>query len=518
VTAYGKEENPGKNNVSANLFVFYLSIYLLTASGLNILQTDVSTSRYEITKAVVERFDLAISPGTGLGIQGVDGREYTQFGIGSVLVVLPFFIFGKLTGIPPENLLSIINQFLGAASAVVVYLFALALGYSKRSSMYASICYGLGTFAWFYSKDPGDHALETFTVLSAAYFMYRYCGTKKKSYLSISAAFTGLAFITRPTSLLIVPPLMILLFLSGSRRIILRESVLPIMRDSARFFLMMLPFVALFFWYNYLRFGSIFETGYTIMAKQHNMDLFRNVPFLTGLSGLLVSPGKGFFYYSPVAVLFFFSVPSFMKKNPVPASCFIMVILAYLFFYSNYVFWHGVNGWGPRFIIVTTPFMLISVAALFDSDRWKRSSLIRGAVASLFAMSIMIQVAAVSVHPERYLAYLLFEKKIRFMSIQGRGVPAINGPPAATNFDWRLSPITAQIRFMFEIGNELTTSSGHTSADVYGKVTLPLWLKVYDFWWLYKYYLEQKTAGFLAAAALLLSALASGLRLLKQGP
>src|SRR6266702_3448772 len=148
--------------------------------------TDVGTARIEVAKSIVERFDLSIPPGTGLGIQGADGREYSLFSIGSVLIALPFYLIGKLAGGPPANVVSIMNQLAGAATVVVVFLFCSSMGYTRRASLSASIFYGLGTFAWYYAKDPGDHTLETLFALLSVYSMYRYATCSKLHYLSLS--------------------------------------------------------------------------------------------------------------------------------------------------------------------------------------------------------------------------------------------------------------------------------------------------------------------------------------------
>ena len=190
------------------LFILFLSVYLLTASE-PVGFTDVGNARIEVLKSIIDRFDVAIP--SGMGIKGFDGREYSQFAIGSVVSAIPFYITGKLIGTSPCNLVAIMNQLAGALTVVLVFLFSFSLGYSRRSSLYVSVLYGLGTMAWRYSKDPGDHALETFFVLLSVYLMCRYCTERKVSYFIFSTLALGFAFITRPTSLLIIPALLILI-------------------------------------------------------------------------------------------------------------------------------------------------------------------------------------------------------------------------------------------------------------------------------------------------------------------
>jgi Dolichyl-phosphate-mannose-protein mannosyltransferase len=498
------------------LFVFFLSIYLLTASGINIEMTDVGTARMEVAKSIIERFDLSIPSGLGLGIQGSDGREYSVFSIGSVLVALPFYLIGKFAGVPPVNVVTIVNQLAGTATVVVVFLFCSSLGYTRRASLSASIFYGLGTFAWYYAKDPGDHTLETLWALLSVYTMYRYAACNKLRYLCLSSIFLGFAFLTRSTSILLIPPLLLLM---GFQRAGSHDKANVHLKFShlLLFISLLLPFAGIIFLYNYYRFGSIFETGYTLMAARLGLNFFSATPLLTGLLGLLVSPGKGYFYYSPVALLFFFSVKPFYRKHPAMAISFICIIASYLFFISKNVYWHGDSAWGPRYLFVITPFLIIPLAALFDSAAWHNSSLVKRGIYTLFALSLIIQVAAVSVHVYKYFVFL-HEKNIPFTIVKGNGVAPICEPCPETYFDWRLAPIAAQVKFVGELSKNLINYK-HIEHTEYGskseKIMSQPWTNIFDFWWLYKYYAENSFAGLIVAALLLMSCILSALRLRK---
>lgn len=151
--------------IAFNLFVFFLSIYLLTASG-NIT-SDAGELRIEVARSIVEKFDLNVPEGRG--IKGIDGRDYSWVGIGSALLAVPFYISAKIIGTQLEISISIMNQIIGAATAVVVFLFVLSLGYSKKASLLTSIFYGLGTMAWPMAKQSFDHPVETFFILLSVF-------------------------------------------------------------------------------------------------------------------------------------------------------------------------------------------------------------------------------------------------------------------------------------------------------------------------------------------------------------
>jgi 4-amino-4-deoxy-L-arabinose transferase-like glycosyltransferase len=507
VTRRNFEEYEGKGDVlprviAFKLFVVLLCIYLLTVSGSHFL-TDVSRSRLETAKSIVERGDLSVPEGAG--IRGADGRDYALFGIGSTLLALPFYLAAKLMGVPPENAISIINPLLGAMTAVLIFFFCLSLGYTRLASLSVSIIYGLGTAAWFVAKDQGDHAMEIFFVLSSVYCIYRYITHNERSYLPLSAVSLGIAFMTRYTSLLVVLPIFVMVFLrrkSNDTETALRRTA----GDAALFAVVVLPFVFFVLWYNYYRFGSILETGYSLLALRSGIDFFEGTPLIRGISGFLISPGKGFFYYSPVALLFFFSVRSFIVRHFELAVCFILVMASYLLVLSTNLYWHGDCTWGPRYLYVITPLLLIPIAELVNSPLRRKKRILRTSICFLFVLSFIIQFASVSVSPDKYFISLKDEQKVNFTVVAGRGAPLLIEPPPEVYFDWQLSPLLAQFRYLYEAaanlpGYKYEELKEYTPLIEKIKASPPM--NVFDFWWLYKYYVEGSRYGFLVALALL---------------
>ena len=507
------QENKRVRFIAFYLFIFFFSIYLLTAAGLNFFHMDASILRIQVTKSIVDGSDLSVSD----GLRGTDGKYYSWMGIGSSLLAVPFYLLGKLTG-RPEITISIMNQFTSAATVVLVFLFTITLGYSNRTSIFISVFYGLGTIAWPLSKHPFDYPIATFFILLAIYFMYLYVAGKKSSYLMISAVSFGVAFITRTNSILALPSIFLLMIISLLKCPDFKATVKLTLRNVILFSIAFLPFLGIFFWYNHYRFGSIFETGYQLMAQRLGFDLFSGTTFLTGLSGLLMSPGKGFFYYSPIAILFFFTIGYFSKKHLEIALCFICLILTYILFHSNYMFWHGDWAWGPRHISMITPFLMIPLAELFSSNAWIKIKLLRAIVYSIFIFSFIIQIAAVSVDFQKYFNDLRIENKVKFTETYRDGVIPFIQPPLNTYFDWHKSPIRAQFKFIYKMATGIKDyrySKLPNNASKAEKIMASPYMNVFDFWWLYEYFLYGSYWGFIAALLLLLTALYSCSRLCK---
>ncbi len=481
---------------------------MLTSSGNSVFDSDASLARYELTKSIAERLDYSIP--SGFGVRGPDGRDYSWFGIGFSLFSLPFYFIGKLSGSNPGQAVSLINHLVGAAAVLLVFRFLIALGYSRRTSIVVGMFYGIGTIAWPIEKQPFDHTLETFFVLLSVYWIYQYHIGLKTSRLIYSSASLGFAFLVRPTSILVVVSMAIFIVLHSLKSTATRRFLHSTTRDLGLFAVSFLPFLVIFFIYNYLRFGSISETGYGLIASRLGIDFFGGTPMREGLYGFLLSPGKGFFYYSPVAVLFFFGINSFRKNNPELAWCFISILASYLLFLSKNIFWHGDWGWGPRYLMVLTPFIVIPSAEIIASSNWRRSAIMRMGIPALFALSVFIQIAAVSVNSGKYFVYLHDVKKVKFVVAANDGVPPICEPEPRTYFDWDYFPVASQTRFLYEIGSRLTNRdmrSERTKYLSYKEIVLRR-MNCYDFWWMYQYF-ETGNQKILAIAFILLMLITS---------
>src|SRR5262249_47670949 len=97
--------------------------------------------------------------------------------------------------------------------------------------------------------------------------------------------------------------------------------------------------------FNYIRFGNPLQTGYG-----NGLALFDH-PLLSGLYGLLLSPGKSLFLYSPIVLL---AVPSFAlmaRQHFAETLASLGIIAVHLLTYASYSVWHGDGTWGPRFMV-----------------------------------------------------------------------------------------------------------------------------------------------------------------------
>lgn len=468
--------------IALYLFATLFAIYVLTSSECYYFHADASHLRFEVTKALVEDGDVAIP--AGLGFVGADGRDYSWLGLGAALVAVPFYLLGSLLGIRAEIPIAFINPLFTAATAVLILGCVRRLGYSERIAAAVALCYGLGSFAWPLSKQPFDHCQETFLLLLSLSSALRFKQSQQRRHLAVCGAALGLAFLTRPTTILALPALAALLLVRSSRQ----EPAPPLRRIATGVLpatLAAAPFVAASLWYNAYRFGSLFETGYGLFAERAGVDFFFGTDLMVGLAGFLASPAKGFFFYSPVALLGVLGFLPFFARHRDVALSFLLLIVAYTLFLSANIYWHGDWTWGPRYLLAITPCLMIPAAALFERARWPTKTL----VLALFLLATALQLLGTAVDFNKHFYDLAYVKNIPFEVVSGPGVQSIHEPVIATYFDWQLSPIISHAHSL----SEYATADYHPAGS--RRQNLPLdrdnyqrhpRMNLYDYWWVYE--------------------------------
>ncbi len=148
-----------------------------------------------------------------------------------------------------------------------------------------------------------------------------------------------------------------------------------------------------------------------------------------GLYGLLLSPGKSLFLYAPIALVAVLALPVAVRRAPAETAMISAIALANLILFARFPFWHGDQAWGPRYLLITLPVVLLLIAPALSSVRWRRTA------AATAAVGVASAALGVFVGANQYAA--LARERI------GAGVDA-DGAPAywdETHFSVRHSPI-----------------------------------------------------------------------------
>ncbi|MSO96071.1 MAG: hypothetical protein EXQ81_09825 [Thermoleophilia bacterium] len=146
--------------------------------------------------------------------------------------------------------------------------------------------------------------------------------------------------------------------------------------------------------FNTVVWGGPLRQGYENGERPGGVGAFGG-SLLDGLGGLIVSPGRGLLWYSPVLLLGIVGAIVGWRTPLVRWSA--VAALAYLLLMSRFIDWWGGETFGSRLLIETFPLLIVLLAAALDrfaSERWFRWAF--GITAS---WSVAVQLLAASSWP-----------------------------------------------------------------------------------------------------------------------
>jgi hypothetical protein len=227
-----------------------------------------------------------------------DGRLVAGTGFGVALALAPAYAVAHGFGWPPEVVLSDrFNQLFAAtwsAMAVAFFLATVRKLHDPWPAWFSTAAFAFGSsLLSILSREVWQHSL---LIVLCAVAVWLLVGTvpRRETWKLAAAGFAvGWGMAARPSGIVFAIPMAWAAARYGGRR-------------SAAFFAALAPWLLALGAYNWWEFGSPFRFGQTIIgAARFGTEqgrVFALTPFAS-LSGALLSPGRGFFVYSPVFVL-----------------------------------------------------------------------------------------------------------------------------------------------------------------------------------------------------------------------
>jgi hypothetical protein len=169
-------------------------------------------------------------------------------------------------------------------------------------------------------------------------------------------------------------------------------SLRPILQRLPAFAAMFAACVALAGFYNFWRWGSPFDLG----ASPGPGPQIWGSPVL-GVLGLLVSPGKGILWYSPVVVLQLWSLHAFWRRNPSLVLTASVLAGAHVLYIGCLRFYGGDWCWGPRYLVMTLPLLSLGLPFLR-----LESPIRRRCVRVVVTVGLVVQLLGVSIEHQGF--------------------------------------------------------------------------------------------------------------------
>ncbi len=339
--------------------LFFFSAYIFSL-GTPFYSSDGQVM-YETARAIALHHTIAIPPSDlPQTIVGYDGRTYSKYDPGlpflSAPIVLATDELGKATLSDRYALAALAVQLIptAAMSIALAGVFHIASHlYTVRRALLVTFIGGFGTLAWPYARLYFAEAVLAACLTLAIVPIFDKISIRA---LMFSSCAIGLAILTRASAIIYLPAFVYLIWQNSE------------VDPPRRWFHLGLfgfgPFLALLglAFHNYLRFHSLLTTGY-------EGESFHPLPF-DGIFGMLFSPGKSIFLYSPPLIMSVILWPRLRRKNPPLAWALILTAGTALIFYGAWWAWHGGWVWGPRFLVPLVPLWCLPLGMMPIPRKW----------------------------------------------------------------------------------------------------------------------------------------------------
>ena len=262
--------------------------------------------------------------------------------------------------------------------------------------------------------------------------------------------------------------------------------------------------------YNWMRFGSVLETG---CGAQASASAF-STPLLVGASGLLLSSGKGVAWFAPMVWLAPAGIAAMVRSRQHSEAArrgddarragwaIVVAWAAALYFYGRFQHWGGDGSWGPRYLVPLLPLAGIAVGFALDGASRARKRL----AWAIGALGLFVTLGGVGIY---------FGAQMREAGDFPYTV-ALEDPHfmEASHWNPRFTPIAGHWRMLWRnLGEHLAGDApvlGQSGViDPRTGITpgeQKVLLHAIDVWWLYAGYAGLPKAPLHAAAAFLLLA------------
>ncbi len=279
------------------------------------------------------------------------------------------------------------GPFFSALSVSIFFFVAKTYDYSIRTCFILVFLFGLSSMIWAYSQTSLNAVPFVFFILLGFLFYRRFKKTNSHFNLILTGIFFGVSFLTRNDMILIIIPFFIYLLITTFQK----------NQKLKTFFAFIIPVFSSYVVHKIIEYVRVGVTDnpptISTLPKQLSEAAISN-PYPQQLFGILFSPGAGLFIYSPILFGCFVGFFDFYKKNKSDCILLFSFIASFTLFYAAGSYWHGYNGWGPRYLLPIIPFLIIPLGASIEKRTnifFKLSITILGILGAMINLVYLLQ-------------------------------------------------------------------------------------------------------------------------------
>lgn len=352
------------------IFATTLAVYVFCLNG--VWAVDHATSFLELDWSLWTRHSFVLG-GSTFKPNSVDdfeynGNYYSALAPGTPILALPivaigfildgqFTVFGHAT-VFSEFFVALTN----ALAASLVYLIG-RFFFSKKVSAFLAFVYAFSTISWPFATYFFQSDVSALFCLLAAYFTIRATRRPDSRLLACAAAGTSVAvgMLVDYIDAVFLPIILLYIFL------VLREKKEPRVKPVLAFVSTAVLGVVLIGLYNYMNFGSPLTGSEQLYLHAGSILSEFSYPLYLGIYLNLFSPYRGLFIYSIFLIFGVFGFhamgkSSYRNETLLLLACFLGIFIPYSMWYDP----TGGEGFGPRFLVASIPFLILPAGAVIE--------------------------------------------------------------------------------------------------------------------------------------------------------
>jgi len=422
--------------IAFGIFLIVLAIYVVSSPGrIDIID---GQARFDVAYNWLHSGQPLLTDPWIKPRMAVPGRHklpYSYYGAPASVLPMPLMAIGALydkdMGVGASQFLfSLTSPILGATICTVLFLFYIELGVEVRHAFAWALVSAFATMIWPLSNSTFDNAQHAFFAILSVFLGFVSSRHNSKA-LAIAGGLSAAVLVLYQEYFLIIIPALAMSTIrwtattspaeepspssssllsslisnlrTYARRVgnLLRAAVNGPGEERAscvRFVLWSLTAVTvgltLCFWFNDLRFGSLFRDGKLQFRSRRGFPMFGNP--VAGLATLILSPGKSIFLYSPTLVIAVIGMRRLFREQQALALGLCSASIALVLFISCISFAGGDWCWGPRYLVPLLPLWALAFPFALNRFRWKRL------IPVIVGISFAVQLMAVSVENQRF--------------------------------------------------------------------------------------------------------------------
>ncbi len=315
----------------------------------------------------------------------VNGHYVSDYPVGAAIFALPFYAVPIATGVDSSarifaELEKISAAVIAALSVAVLYLAAAEVAPAWMAIVIALVYAFASSTLSIGSQALWQHGPCELALSAALYALIR--ARRDERWATLAGFALATEVVTRPLDVVIAAPLAVLVLIQHRRQF-------------ALFVAATIPPLIFMLWYNHTYFGNAMRTQFFAGPGAALGGFVAGsypwiTPFEVGIPGVLFSPGRGLFFYSPIFIFSAVELALAWRRNGDALLRALSVgALMMIFIDARWNVWTGGNSYGPRLLTDLVPIVAL---ALYPMHEWLESSTAwRAAFTVLAAWSLMTQ-------------------------------------------------------------------------------------------------------------------------------